>query len=92
VGTDQVLIAGDRRWHRKPVAVHFGPALDFSGRSEEERSSRTLREVTESVRAAIQRLSGQNYVDCYANPKQTTQEPSLPRARTERSRARKARA
>ncbi len=34
VGTDQVLIAGDRRWHRRPVAVHFGPALDFSGRAE----------------------------------------------------------
>src|SRR6266540_2268295 len=67
VGTDQVLIAGDRRWHRRPVAVHFGPALEFSGRSEDERSSHALREVTESVRAAIQRLSGQDYVDCYAN-------------------------
>src|SRR6266508_2443413 len=66
VGTDQVLVAGDRRWHRKPVAVHFGPALDFSGRSEDERSVSALREVTESVRAAIQHLSGQRYVDSYA--------------------------
>src|SRR6266540_3346737 len=67
IGTDQVLITGDRRWHRRPLAVHFGPALEFSGRSEDERSSHALREVTESVRAAIQRLSGQDYVDCYAN-------------------------
>jgi 1-acyl-sn-glycerol-3-phosphate acyltransferase len=67
VGTDQVLIAGDRRWHRRPVAVHFGPALDFSGRPEDERSSRVLREITETVRAAIQRLSGQDYTDRYAS-------------------------
>jgi 1-acyl-sn-glycerol-3-phosphate acyltransferase len=63
-----VLIAGDRRWHRSPVAVHFGPALDFSGRAEDERSSNILREVTETVRAAVQRLSGQQYVDRYASP------------------------
>lgn len=67
IGTDQVLIAGDRRWHRNPVAVHFGPALDFSGRPEDERSSRTLREITETVRAEVQRLSGQDYVDRYAS-------------------------
>lgn len=66
-GTDQVLIAGDRRWHRCPVAIHFGPALDFSGRPEDERSSPMLREVTEAVRAAVQGLSGQDYVDRYAS-------------------------
>jgi 1-acyl-sn-glycerol-3-phosphate acyltransferase len=67
VGTGQVLIAGDRRWHRAPVAVHFGPALDFSGRAEDERSAPILRDVTETVREAIQRLSGQDYVDRYAS-------------------------
>jgi 1-acyl-sn-glycerol-3-phosphate acyltransferase len=67
LGTGQVLIAGDRRWHRSPVAAHFGPALDFSGRAEDERSSPILREVTETVRAAVQRLSGQEYVDRYAS-------------------------
>jgi 1-acyl-sn-glycerol-3-phosphate acyltransferase len=66
-GTEQVLIAGHRRWHRSPVAVHFGPALDFSGRAEDERSSPILRDVTETVRAAVQRLSGQDYVDRYAS-------------------------
>jgi 1-acyl-sn-glycerol-3-phosphate acyltransferase len=67
IGTDQVLVEGDRRWHRGPVAVHFGPALDFSGRAEDKRSSRVLREVTETVRAAVQRLSGQDYVDRYGS-------------------------
>lgn len=67
IGTGEVLIEGDRRWHRCPVAVHFGPPLDFSGRAEDERSSRVLREVTEAVRAEVQRLSGQEYVDRYAS-------------------------
>jgi 1-acyl-sn-glycerol-3-phosphate acyltransferase len=67
VGTDRVLLPADRRWHRAPVAVHFGPALDFSGRPEDERSSRILREVTEIVRLAIQELSGQEYVDSYGS-------------------------
>jgi 1-acyl-sn-glycerol-3-phosphate acyltransferase len=78
IGTDQVLTAGDRRWHRRPVTVRFGPALDFSGRREDERSARALREVTESVRAAIQQLSGQDYADCYANAIKKVQQPSNP--------------
>jgi 1-acyl-sn-glycerol-3-phosphate acyltransferase len=67
VGTDQVLIAGDRRWHRRPIAVHFGAPLDFSGRGEDERSARVLREITEAVRTAVQHLSGQEYVDRFAS-------------------------
>jgi 1-acyl-sn-glycerol-3-phosphate acyltransferase len=66
VGTDQVLRPGDGRWRRVPVAVNFGTSLDFSGRAEDERSAQALREVTEIVRAAIQALSGQQYVDTYA--------------------------
>jgi 1-acyl-sn-glycerol-3-phosphate acyltransferase len=66
IGTDHVLTAGERRWHRSFVTVRFGPPLDFSGRTEDERSSPTLREVTETIRAAIQQLSGQDYVDRYA--------------------------
>jgi 1-acyl-sn-glycerol-3-phosphate acyltransferase len=67
IGTDKVLPAGQQRWHRSPVQVHYGPPLDFSGRPEDERSSRALREVTEAVRAAVQSLSGQEYVDSYAS-------------------------
>jgi 1-acyl-sn-glycerol-3-phosphate acyltransferase len=67
VGTDQVLAAGEQRWRRRPVQVNFGEPLDFSGRPEDERSSRVLREVTETVREAVQRLSGQEYVDSYGS-------------------------
>jgi 1-acyl-sn-glycerol-3-phosphate acyltransferase len=67
IGTDQVLSPPDKRWHRRPVEVHFGPALDFSGRAEQERSAQVLREVAETIRAAIQQLSGQEYVDAYGS-------------------------
>jgi 1-acyl-sn-glycerol-3-phosphate acyltransferase len=67
VGTDLVLPPGERLWRRAPVEVHFGPPLDFSGRAEQERSARVLREVTETVREAIQGLSGQEYVDAYGS-------------------------
>lgn len=67
VGTDKVLAEGSRHWYRAPVEVHYGPALDFSGRAEDERSARSLREVTETIREAVQKLSGQDYVDTYGS-------------------------
>jgi 1-acyl-sn-glycerol-3-phosphate acyltransferase len=67
IGTDQVLREGERRWHRAPVEVNYGPPLDFSGRTEDERSSRKLREVTETIREAVQKLSRQDYVDTYGS-------------------------
>jgi 1-acyl-sn-glycerol-3-phosphate acyltransferase len=67
VGTDAVQPPGTRRWRRRPVGVHFGSALDFSGRPEDERRSRVLREITETIRLAVQELSGQEYVDSYAS-------------------------
>jgi 1-acyl-sn-glycerol-3-phosphate acyltransferase len=66
VGTDDMLRPGTHRWRRAHVEVHFGAPLDFSGRPEDERSAVALREVTEIVRQAVQRLSGQEYVDRYA--------------------------
>jgi 1-acyl-sn-glycerol-3-phosphate acyltransferase len=72
VGTDRVLIPGDRIWHRKPVEVHYGAALDFSGRPEDERSARVLREVSETIREAVQKLSGQEYVDTYGSAAKAT--------------------
>jgi 1-acyl-sn-glycerol-3-phosphate acyltransferase len=65
VGTRDVQPPDSRRWHRRPVAVRFGPALHFGHLSEQERSARVLREVTETVRAEVQRLSGQEYVDTF---------------------------
>jgi 1-acyl-sn-glycerol-3-phosphate acyltransferase len=66
VGTRQVQPPGTHRWHREPVGVHFGTPLVFGDRAGEERSSRVLREVTETVRVAVQELSGQVYVDAFA--------------------------
>jgi 1-acyl-sn-glycerol-3-phosphate acyltransferase len=68
VGTRDVQEPGSRRWHLRPVAVHFGAPLHFGDRAAEERSSRVLREVTETVRTAVQQLSGQDYVDAFAAP------------------------
>jgi 1-acyl-sn-glycerol-3-phosphate acyltransferase len=66
VGTRAVQPPGSRRWHRAPVEVHFGAPLLFGHRAHEERSARVLREVTETVREAVQALSGQEYVDAFA--------------------------
>ncbi len=66
VGTREVQPPGSRRWHRVPVEVHFGAPLSFADRAGEERSARVLREVTETVREAVQALSGQQYVDAFA--------------------------
>jgi 1-acyl-sn-glycerol-3-phosphate acyltransferase len=67
VGTRDVLRPDSRRWHRKPVGVHFGAPLQFGHLADQERSARVLREVTESIRTAVQELSGQPYVDTFVS-------------------------
>lgn len=67
VGTRDVQPPGSRLWRRADVQVNFGKPLHFGDRAGEERSSRVLREVTETVRAAVQGLSGQEYVNAYAS-------------------------
>jgi 1-acyl-sn-glycerol-3-phosphate acyltransferase len=67
VGTRDIQPPGSKRWHRAPVAIHFGAPLDFSGREGDERSAKALRAITEQIRVAIQALSGQPYVDSYAH-------------------------
>jgi 1-acyl-sn-glycerol-3-phosphate acyltransferase len=66
VGTRDVQPPGSHWWHRAPVGVHFGAPLDFRHLADEERSSRVLRQVTETIRAAIQGLSKQEYIDSFA--------------------------
>lgn len=66
VGTREAQPPGTRSWHRVPVEVHFGAPLSFADRAGEERSARVLREVTETVREAVQALSGQAYVNAFA--------------------------
>jgi 1-acyl-sn-glycerol-3-phosphate acyltransferase len=67
VGTDRVQPPGTKRWRLARAAVHFGTPLDFSGRPEDERRAKVLREVTETVRVAVQALTGQEYVPTYAS-------------------------
>ena len=67
VDTDRVQPRGERAWHPHSVGVHFGAPLDFSGREGDERSSRKLREITDTVRRAVEALSGQEYVDTFAS-------------------------
>lgn len=67
VGTRDVQPPNTHRWHRAPSGVHFGPPMRFGHRAEEERNARALREVTEAIRAEIQRLCGQEYVDTFAS-------------------------
>ena len=52
-------------WRR--TVVTFGEPLDFSGYAGAGNDRDVLRHVTDSVMAAIQDLSGQRYVDAYAN-------------------------
>jgi 1-acyl-sn-glycerol-3-phosphate acyltransferase len=64
-GTDHVQPPGSPRWHHAPVTVAFGAPLYFGDRAAEERSARVLREVADTIRKAVQELSGQRYVDAY---------------------------
>ncbi len=66
-GTDTVQPPDSKAWHRGRVTVSFGAPMDFSGRAEDERSARKLREITEQIRRAVQELSGQEYVDTYGS-------------------------
>ena len=67
VGTRDVQPPGSRWWHRTPVEIHFGPAMNFGDLREQERSARVLREVTDTIRGEIQRLCGQDLADNYAS-------------------------
>jgi 1-acyl-sn-glycerol-3-phosphate acyltransferase len=67
VGSRDVQPPNSRRWHRAPLSVHYGTPLQFGHLAEQERSARVLREVTEIIRNAVQKLSGQEYVDTYAS-------------------------
>jgi 1-acyl-sn-glycerol-3-phosphate acyltransferase len=67
VGTRAVQPPDSRRWHRAPVEIHFGAPLRFGHLAEQERNTRVLREVTDAIRAEIQALSGQEYVDAFGS-------------------------
>jgi 1-acyl-sn-glycerol-3-phosphate acyltransferase len=52
---------------RRRAVVRFGAPLDFSAYAGAGNDRDVLRHVTDEVMAAIQELSGQRYVDAYAN-------------------------
>jgi len=47
--------------------VIFGPPMEFSRFYGKESDRAALREVTDEIMAVIAKLSGQEYVDCYAS-------------------------
>lgn len=67
VGTRDVQPPESKRWHRSPVEIHFGKPMQFGQLAAQERNTRALREVTDAIRAEIQALSGQEYVDAFGS-------------------------
>jgi len=62
-GTDKALPPGSVLPRPARISVTLGKPMTFTG---DERDARTRREVTDQVMAAIQELSGQEYVPVYA--------------------------
>ncbi|WP_326822511.1 1-acyl-sn-glycerol-3-phosphate acyltransferase [Streptosporangium sp. NBC_01639] len=69
-GTDKVLPIGASTPKLGRVGVRIGKPMTFSG---SETSARDRRQVTDEIMAAIQELSGQEYVPSYA-PRRTANE------------------
>lgn len=67
VGTRDIQPPDSKRWHRRPVEVHLGAPLQFGHLADQERSSRVLREVADTIRVQIQKLAGQEYVDTFGS-------------------------
>ncbi|RBQ15882.1 1-acyl-sn-glycerol-3-phosphate acyltransferase [Spongiactinospora rosea] len=63
-GTEKVLPPGATVPRLSKIGISLGPPMSFTG---DHRHARTRREVTDEVMAAIQKLSGQEYVPSYAN-------------------------
>jgi len=73
IGTFEALPKGRSRPSLTKCAVRYGPPLDFSDRRAQVEDRKALREITDEVMRAIQRLSNQEYVDEYQyNPEVKT--------------------
>jgi 1-acyl-sn-glycerol-3-phosphate acyltransferase len=66
VGSREVWPPGTLLPRPGPVAVRFGPPLDFSHLRGRDNDRSALREATDVLMAEIARLSGQTYADVYA--------------------------
>jgi 1-acyl-sn-glycerol-3-phosphate acyltransferase len=68
LGTAEVLPVDARLPRRHPVTLRFGPPIPVAGRIH---GPRDIRLLTDEVMAAIQRLTGQEYVPRYAPRRET---------------------
>ncbi|MEU8297203.1 lysophospholipid acyltransferase family protein [Micromonospora sp. NPDC048909] len=68
LGTAQVLPIDARLPRRHPVTLRFGPPIPVAGRIH---GPRDVRALTDEVMAAIQHLTGQEYVPRYAPKRET---------------------
>lgn len=66
IGTFEIQPPGQVRPKIKKVKIAYGEPMDFSHLKDSVRDPAVLREITNQVTAAIQALSGQEYVDIYA--------------------------
>ncbi|NDU74712.1 1-acyl-sn-glycerol-3-phosphate acyltransferase [Actinomadura sp. DSM 109109] len=65
-GTDRVQPRGQALPRPGRIGLRIGPPMDFRGRDAGVPRGRAARQVTDEIMEAIQRLSGQEYVDDYA--------------------------
>ncbi|MFJ4518207.1 lysophospholipid acyltransferase family protein [Streptomyces sp. NPDC088816] len=66
VGTERVHPKGAKRLYAASFDARFGPAMTFAEHLGRESDRRVRRAVTTSITAEISALSGQEYVDMYA--------------------------
>lgn len=66
IGTERVHPKGAKRLYVASFDARFGPAMTFAEHLGRESDRRTRRAVTTSITAEISALSGQEYVDIYA--------------------------
>ena len=79
VGTRDVLPPGTWRWHRAPVGRPLRCRRCTSAdRAGDERSARVLREVTDTIREAVQDLSGPGLRRRLRRPERQVGEPDRP--------------
>lgn len=74
-GSDVAMPTGTRWPRRRPITVHYGEPLSLSDYAGQDQDPAALRHATDAIMRAIQRLSGQEYVDVYASAVKTAQEP-----------------
>ncbi|MEX2486425.1 MAG: lysophospholipid acyltransferase family protein [Nitriliruptoraceae bacterium] len=66
LGSDIGMPTGTRWPRRMPITVHYGEPMSLAAYTGRENDPGALRDATREIMQAIQHLSGQEYVDMYA--------------------------